>query len=199
MRVQQAVLLLLLLLAASGCSIRVFTSGDVKAVNGTDVRLKCSFQSSAAVKETTLTVSWSFRPLTHGHQETVFYYHQKPYPPPEGRFRSRVQWVGDVSRGDASLVLRRVPFSYNGTFSCQIRNPPDVHGNIGEVRLSVVTTASLSEMLILCLSIGGAVLLLLLLSGATAVCVRSGCRRRSAEHTHSHTLAAEQQLWRQEK
>ncbi|XP_043086339.1 myelin protein zero-like protein 2 [Puntigrus tetrazona] len=159
--------LLLLLLTASGwrcvSGIRVFTAGDVKAVNGTDVRLKCTFQTSAAVRASSVTVSWSFRPLGPGHEETVFYYHEKPFAPPEGRFRRKVDWAGDISGRDASVVLRRVPFSFNGTFSCQVKNPPDVHGNVGEVRLQVVSSASLSEILVLCVTIGGAVLLVLLL------------------------------------
>ncbi|ROL54684.1 Myelin protein zero-like protein 2 [Anabarilius grahami] len=120
--------------------IRVFTAGEVKAVNGTDVRLKCTFQTSSAIRAASVTVSWSFRPLGPGQEETVFYYQEKPFPPVEGRFRKKVDWAGDVSGRDGSIVLRKVPFSFNGTFSCQVKNPPDVHGNVGEVRLRVVTT-----------------------------------------------------------
>ncbi|KAF4104530.1 hypothetical protein G5714_015517 [Onychostoma macrolepis] len=180
--------LLLLLLAASGwrsvSGIRVFTAGEVKAVNGTDVRLKCTFQSSAAVRESSVTVSWSFRPLGPGHVETVFYYREKQFPPSEGRFRKKVDWAGDISGRDASVVLRRVPFSFNGTFSCEVKNPPDVHGNVGEVRLQVVSTASLSEILILCVSIGGAILLILLLVMIVAS-LRRCHRRRNPEPNHS--------------
>uniref|UniRef100_A0A8C1JLP3 Ig-like domain-containing protein n=1 Tax=Cyprinus carpio TaxID=7962 RepID=A0A8C1JLP3_CYPCA len=98
--------------------IRVFTAGDVTAVNGTDVRLKCTFQSSAAIRASSVAVSWTFRP---------------PFAPSEGRFKKKVEWAGDISGRDASVVLRRVPFSFNGTFSCQVKNPPDVHGNVGVV------------------------------------------------------------------
>lgn len=41
---------------------------------------------------------------------------------------------------DASIILQQVKFSYNGTFVCQVKNPPDVHGLSGEIRLHVVTT-----------------------------------------------------------
>ncbi|KAL6471993.1 hypothetical protein MHYP_G00206430 [Metynnis hypsauchen] len=157
-------LLLLLSLDASGvCAIRVYTSGNVEAVNGTDVRLKCSFSSSAPIRRAALTISWSFRPLGPGQEETVFYYHEKPFPPSEGRFLKKVMWVGDVSSRDASIVVRNVKFSYNGTFSCQVKNPPDVHGNVGEVRLRVVTSASFSEIVILAVAIGGAVLLTIII------------------------------------
>uniref|UniRef100_A0A8C1YJG9 Myelin protein zero like 2 n=1 Tax=Cyprinus carpio TaxID=7962 RepID=A0A8C1YJG9_CYPCA len=125
--------------------IRVFTAGDVTAVNGTDVRLKCTFQSSAAIRASSVAVSWTFRPLGSGHEETVFYYQERPFAPSEGRFKKKVEWAGDISGRDASVVLRRVPFSFNGTFSCQVKNPPDVHGNVGVVRLQVVRTGDFSE------------------------------------------------------
>ncbi|XP_034023806.1 myelin protein zero-like protein 2 isoform X4 [Thalassophryne amazonica] len=133
-------------LAASGVlqvsAIRVYTTGEMEAVNGTDVRLKCTFQSSAAINPSTITVSWTFRPLGPGHEESVFYYHQRPYPPPEGRFRNRAVWAGDIMGRDASITIREVKFTYNGTYICQVKNPPDVHGAVGEIRLRVVTTAA---------------------------------------------------------
>ncbi|XP_051980549.1 myelin protein zero-like protein 2 [Xyrauchen texanus] len=178
---------LMLLLVASGCvcvvGIRVYTSGNVEAVNGTDVRLKCTFQSSASVKLSTITVSWSFRPLGPGQEETVFYYHEKTFYPLEGRFWRKVRWDGDVQGRDASIVLRKVPFSYNGTFSCQVRNPPDVHGNVGEVHLRVVTTGSFSEIVILSVAIGGAVLLILLIA-IIIVSVRRCLKQKSPEQNH---------------
>ncbi|XP_007229633.3 myelin protein zero-like protein 2 [Astyanax mexicanus] len=144
-------------------AIRVYTSGYAEAVNGTDVRLKCSFSSSAPIRRSALTISWSFRPLGPGNEETVFYYHEKPFPPSEGRFMKKIIWSGDISSRDASIVVRNVKFSYNGTFSCHVKNPPDVHGNVGEVRLRVVTSASFSEIVILAVAIGGAVLLIIII------------------------------------
>lgn len=41
---------------------------------------------------------------------------------------------------DASIIIEQVKFSYNGTYTCQVKNPPDVHGAVGETRLRVVTT-----------------------------------------------------------
>lgn len=51
--------------------IRIYTSGDVEAVNGTDVRLKCTFQSSSPINPSTIIISWSFRPLKPGREESV--------------------------------------------------------------------------------------------------------------------------------
>ncbi|KAK5929175.1 hypothetical protein CgunFtcFv8_010430 [Champsocephalus gunnari] len=148
-------------LAASGMlqvsGMHVYTSGDVEAVNGTDVRLKCTFQSSASINPDSIVISWSFRPLKPGREQSVFHYQQKPYPPLEGIFRKRVSWAGDVMGRDASIILQQVKFTYNGTYICQVKNPPDVHGTVGEIRFRVVTTASFSELLLLALAIGGGI------------------------------------------
>ncbi|KAM6959274.1 myelin protein zero-like protein 2 [Aplochiton taeniatus] len=143
--------------------IRVYTSGEISAVNGTDVRLKCTFHSSSTINPSTVTVSWSFRPLGPGPEESVFYFHDQPYPPSEGRFRKRAVWDGDIMGRDASIVLREVKFTYNGTYICQVKNRPDVHGNVGEVRLSVLTTASFSEIVILAAAIGGGIVIMVVL------------------------------------
>lgn len=154
-------------LAASGVlqvsGMRIYTSGEVEAVNGTDVRLRCTFQSSSAINPNSIIVSWSFRPLKPGREESVFHYQQKPYPPLEGIFRKRVLWDGDVMGRDASIILQQVKFTYNGTYTCQVKNPPDVHGTVGEIRLRVVTTASFSELLLLALAIGGGIACVVLL------------------------------------
>ncbi|XP_056613038.1 myelin protein zero-like protein 2 isoform X1 [Triplophysa dalaica] len=160
-------LMVTLFLSSSGwlcvVGMRVSTAGDVQAVNGTDCRLRCTFMTSAPVRLSSLTVSWSFRPFSPGPEETVLYYHGKPVPNHEGRFKGKVEWAGDAGGRDASIVLRKVSFQFNGTFSCQVWNTPDVHGNVGQVRLRVVSTASFSEIVILSVAIGGSILMILLM------------------------------------
>ncbi|XP_054456322.1 myelin protein zero-like protein 2 [Anoplopoma fimbria] len=169
-------------LAASGVlqvsGMHIYTSGDMEAVNGTDVRLKCTFQSSSAINPNAIVISWSFRPLKPGsNDESVFHYQQRPYPPLEGIFRKRVSWAGDVMGRDASIILQQVKFTYNGTYICQVKNPPDVHGTSGEIRLRVVTTASFSELLLLALAIGGGITAVVILLLIIVSCRR--CKKRS--------------------
>ncbi|KAG7223092.1 hypothetical protein INR49_015851 [Caranx melampygus] len=156
--------------------IRVYTSGEMEAVNGTDARLKCSFQTSAPINVNSLTISWTFRPLGPGREESIFYYQNKPYPPNDGIFRKRIYWAGDVMGQDASIVIRQVKFTYNGTYICQVKNPPDVHGSVGQIKLRVVTTASFSELLMLALAIGGGIAGVVILLIIILSCRR--CRRR---------------------
>ncbi|XP_061538259.1 myelin protein zero-like protein 2 isoform X1 [Phycodurus eques] len=173
-------ILLLFGLAASGVlpvsGIRIYTSDDVEAVNGTDIRLKCTFSSSSTINPNAIIISWSFRPLKPGREESVFHYQQKPYPPQEGIFRNRIIWAGDIMGQDASIIIRQVKFTYNGTYTCQVKNPPDVHGSVGEIRLRVVTTASFSELLLLAFAIGGGISVVVLLLIIIVSCRR--CKRK---------------------
>ena len=68
----------------------------------------------------------------------VFYYQELPYPPEHGRFKGRAVWSGDIMRKDVSITLHEVLPTFNGTYTCQVRNLPDVHGSSGEIVLSVV-------------------------------------------------------------
>lgn len=111
---------------------------------------------------------------------------------------------------DASIIIQEVKFTYNGTFVCQVKNPPDVHGPSGEIRLRVVTTglpprpnpniapvvgnrnaytflllscrvtflspASFSDLLLLALAIGGGITAVVLFLVVVVSCRR--CKKR---------------------
>lgn len=76
----------------------------------------------------------------------VFYFQEKAYPPPQGRFHGHAEWSGDVSKWDASITLKKVPPTFNGTYICQVRNRPDVQGSNGEIVLKVVNKGSGREL-----------------------------------------------------
>nr|XP_015193442.1 PREDICTED: myelin protein zero-like protein 2 isoform X4 [Lepisosteus oculatus] len=99
--------------------MEVYTPEEVESVNGTDAKLKCTFQSSSPLKESSASVSWHFRPLGGGAEESVFFYQDGQYPPSEGRFRGRAVWAGNLNRYDGSIMVRDVQFRDNGTFVCQ--------------------------------------------------------------------------------
>ncbi|KAF3841210.1 hypothetical protein F7725_007072 [Dissostichus mawsoni] len=73
------------------------------------------------------------------------YYKVRPYPPPEGRFRNQVVWSGDVVKKDASITLLQVSQTFSGTYTCAVRNPPDVHGRDGEVVLRVANKTTIKH------------------------------------------------------
>ncbi|XP_026183316.1 myelin protein zero-like protein 2b [Mastacembelus armatus] len=134
--------------------IEIYTTSEMEVVNGTNVKLKCTFISSHPVSPQTVIVSWNFRPLNSGVDESVFYYQETPYPPEQGRFKGHAVWSGDIMKQDVSITLHEVVPSFNGTYICQVRNRPDVHGSNGEIVLKVVNKVTLSEISILAAAIG---------------------------------------------
>ncbi|XP_004636598.1 myelin protein zero-like protein 2 isoform X2 [Octodon degus] len=163
-------------------AVEIYTSGALEAVNGTDVRLKCTFSSFAPVGDA-LTVTWNFRPQDGGPEQFVFYYHVDPFKPMSGRFKDRVGWDGNLDRYDVSIMLWKLQFDDNGTYTCQVKNPPDVDGLIGAIRLSVVQTVQFSEIYFLALAIGSACALMVIIV-VVVVIVQHFRKKRWAERAH---------------
>ncbi|XP_017569340.1 myelin protein zero-like protein 2b [Pygocentrus nattereri] len=149
--------------AYRSAAMEVTTPKEVTAVNGTSVLLKCTFKSTHPINDILLSVNWRFRPLGQTTEESVFYYQKNPYPLPSGRFKGHVTWSGNVLKNDASITLQDVQFGFNGTYSCFVANPPDVHSLTSEINLQVVQSVKLSEIGILAAAVGGAILLVLLI------------------------------------
>lgn len=196
-----ALLLLGLQLTALGpaAAVEIYTSRVLEAVNGTDVRLKCTFSSFAPVGDA-LTVTWNFRPQDGGSEQFVFYYHMHPFPPLSGRFKDRVVWDGTPDRYDASIQLWKLRFDDNGTYTCQVKNPPDVDGLVGEIRLSVVHTVHFSEIYFLALAIGSACALMVIIV-IGVVLFQHFRKRRWAERVHKvvEITSKEEERLNQEK
>ncbi|XP_015739369.1 myelin protein zero-like protein 2 isoform X1 [Coturnix japonica] len=150
-------------------AIEVYTSKEVVAVNGTNPRLKCTFSSSSPISPL-LSVTWNFQPEDLSSHEPVFYYLKEPYTPSAGRFKGRVTWDGNIERYDASIIIWNLQPTDNGTFTCQVKNPRDIDGTIGEVRLRVVQKVNFSEIHFLAIAIGAACGLMIIVVTVVIVC-----------------------------
>ncbi|XP_025049609.1 myelin protein zero-like protein 3, partial [Alligator sinensis] len=147
--------------------VEVHTSREEEALNGTNIRLKCTFSTFSPVGPQ-LTVTWNFRPEEKGSDESIFHYQSVAYPTEMGTFKGRISWVGDVAKGDASIAIQNPMLSDNGTFSCAVKNPPDVHHNIPWTVLTVterglsfqLTSAMLLSILVFVPSVIVVILLL---------------------------------------
>ncbi|XP_062994933.1 myelin protein zero-like protein 3 isoform X2 [Elgaria multicarinata webbii] len=131
-----AALLPLLLLVGRVRSLEIQADPEVQAFVGEPVTLRCWFQSSSPVTEK-LTIDWTFRPLSGGSLQPIFHYQSDAYPTNRGTFRGRVSWAGDVAKRDASIAIANLTLNDNGTFSCTVKNPPDVQHNIPQTLLTV--------------------------------------------------------------
>ncbi|XP_073458562.1 myelin protein zero-like protein 3 [Aquarana catesbeiana] len=113
----------------------------VYGVVGESIKLWCSFYSTIPNSKFA-AVDWRYRP-PQGPAITILHYQAKAYPILEGPFKDRVIWEGDIGGGDASIRLNDLRLTDNGTLSCVVKNPPDVHGKVPEMKLTV-TLQSLS-------------------------------------------------------
>lgn len=159
----------LLLALWPAAAVDIYTPGTLEALNGTDARLKCTFSSYAPIGAKT-TVTWHFRPQDGGPTEFVLHYHGEAFPPTSGRFSGRVTWDGNAAKNDASIRIWGLSPTDNGTFQCQVKNPPDVDGALGEIQLSVVLRVNFSEIHILALTIGCACALMILIVITIVIC-----------------------------
>ncbi|KAM6295656.1 myelin protein zero-like protein 2 [Aegotheles albertisi] len=158
-------------------AVEVHTAKEVHAVNGTNLRLKCTFSSSSPVSPD-LSVTWNFQPEDLSSHEPVFYFLKEPYKLQAGRFKERVTWDGNIERNDVSIVIWNLQPTDNGTFTCQVMNPPDFYGAIGEVRLRVVQKVHFSEIHFLAVAVGSACVLMIIVVTVVIICRH---RRKKAQ------------------
>ncbi|XP_040281594.1 myelin protein zero-like protein 3 [Bufo bufo] len=118
-----------------GC-IDIRMDSEVYGVEGESAKLWCAFSSRDSTSEL-VTVDWSYRPQAGGPMVTIMHYQSKPYPTSVGPFKDRLKWEGNIEGGDASILLEDLKLTDNGTFTCTVRNPPDVHGNLPQMKLTV--------------------------------------------------------------
>ncbi|XP_061576214.1 myelin protein zero-like protein 3 [Cololabis saira] len=109
-------------------SITVNTPAELQASKGDAVELSCTFTSTSR-PTSKMTVDWSYRPQTGGPPTSIFHFSSRVFPPSGGQFANRVLWQGSPARGDASISLINATLADNGTYTCSVRNPPDVHGS----------------------------------------------------------------------
>ncbi|KFP14357.1 myelin protein zero-like protein 2 [Egretta garzetta] len=180
-------------------AVEVHTSKEVYAVNGTNLRLKCTFSSSSPISQH-LSVTWNFQPEDLSSHEPVFYYLKEPYKS-SGRFRERVTWDGNIEHNDVSIIIWNLQPTDNGTFTCQVKNPPDADGTIGEVRLRVVQKVHFSEIHFLAVAIGSACILMIIVVTVVVICrhYRKKAQEKRIEVTGAELREKENLKIREEK
>nr|XP_046244768.1 myelin protein zero-like protein 3 [Scatophagus argus] len=109
-------------------SITVRTPAELHASKGDRVTLSCTF-TSTSTPTSKMTVDWSYRPQSGGPPQTFFHFSSRAFPRLDGQFAGRIHWQGSPARGDASISLINSTLNDNGTYTCSVRNPPDVHGS----------------------------------------------------------------------
>ncbi|XP_045895914.1 myelin protein zero-like 1 like isoform X1 [Micropterus dolomieu] len=159
-------------------AIEIYTESEVMMQNGTAGALRCTFKSNEVVSSST-SVTWSFQ---SSHPDNRFYtapyvifyfYNGKEFPGPD-EFKDRVQFIGDINKRDVSIQLNPAQFSDNGTFFCDVKNPPDVMGTPARIELRVVLKESFpqSNTAVIVGAVCGALFLLVLIAVAACIVMR---------------------------
>uniref|UniRef100_A0A8C4VR63 Myelin protein zero like 1 n=1 Tax=Gopherus evgoodei TaxID=1825980 RepID=A0A8C4VR63_9SAUR len=153
-------------------AVDVKTPEELFVENGTEARLPCTFSSSEVISCAT-SVSWSVQPEGATTPISFFYYSQgNAFPGKEAPFKNRISWAGDLNKKDASVTIANVQFRDNGTYFCDVKNPPDIVVKPGEIRLRVVQRDNLPAFptgMVVAIAIGVTLVVLLLV--AVIVCV----------------------------
>ncbi|KAF7701198.1 myelin protein zero-like 1 like [Silurus meridionalis] len=127
-------------------SIEVYTLSEVFVENGTTGILKCTFKSNQVISSQA-SVSWSFIPegSLDSTGESIFHYAGGKGFPGSTQFKSRVEWAGDLNKKDGSIRVSKMQFQDNGTYTCDVKNPPDISGKPSLTKLRVVKKESLPQ------------------------------------------------------
>ncbi|XP_029375944.1 myelin protein zero-like 1 like isoform X2 [Echeneis naucrates] len=157
-------------------AIEIYADPEVMMPNGTTGVLRCTFKSSEVVSSSA-SVTWSFQSNQPDNKfstspYSIYYFaNGKGFPGLE-EFKDRVQFIGDINKKDVSIQLSPAQFSDNGTFFCDVKNPPDVMGTPARTELRVVLKESLPHTnthLIIGAVCGVLILLILIAVGACIV------------------------------
>uniref|UniRef100_A0A0D9REX8 Myelin protein zero like 1 n=1 Tax=Chlorocebus sabaeus TaxID=60711 RepID=A0A0D9REX8_CHLSB len=131
------------LLTAGVSALEVYTPKEIFVANGTQGKLTCKFKSTDETGGLT-SVTWSFHP--EGADTTVSFFHYSQgqvYPGNYPPFKDRISWAGDLDKKDASINIENMQFIHNGTYICDVKNPPDIVVQPGHIRLYVVEKENL--------------------------------------------------------
>ncbi|XP_039191600.1 myelin protein zero-like protein 1 isoform X3 [Crotalus tigris] len=153
-------------------AVEVYTPQDFLVENGTEAKLPCTFTSTEVISSLA-SVAWSFQGEGSSSLVSFFYYSNgKAYPGKSTQFDDRSSWAGDLNRKDASITIANMQFQDNGTYICDVKNPPDIVVTPGKIKVRVMEKGNLTVFpLPLVLGVTGAGILVLIFIIMLIVCV----------------------------
>lgn len=159
-------------------AIDIRADAEVIVENGTTGILHCSFKSNQVVSSAT-SVTWSFQSSQPDNQfskdsYTILYFASGKAFPGLDDFKDRLHFIGDINKRDVSIQLSPVQFSDNGTYFCDVKNPPDVEGTRARTELRVVLRESFPQKntAVIVVAVIGAIVLIVLIAVAACVVAR---------------------------
>ncbi|KAM8853824.1 sodium channel regulatory subunit beta-2 isoform 2-T2 [Synchiropus picturatus] len=174
----ELLLTLTLSLSLSGClAMDVIVPSSINALNGTTVKIPCTFTSCYKMDVTRFAMNWTYQESSNDTEETVMSYYKKKgmVALQTNPFGERVMFAGNLDKNDLSITLSDVQLEDEGIYNCYVRNPPDRVQGHGIIHLKVVTELPPPRDSTIAVAIGasvGGALALLILSMVVVKCLR---------------------------
>ncbi|XP_063001691.1 myelin protein P0 [Elgaria multicarinata webbii] len=160
-------------------AINVYTAGEVHGTVGSKVTLSCTFWSNEWISDD-ISVTWRFQPENGRDAISIFHYAKgQAYIDNVGVFKDRIEFIGNPRWKDGSIVIHDLEYTDNGTFTCDVKNPPDIVGKSSQVVLYVFENVPTRYGVVLGAIIGG-VLLVVFVVLVIAYLIRCCWLRRQA-------------------
>ncbi|KAK0134058.1 Myelin protein zero-like protein 1 [Merluccius polli] len=168
-------------------AVDIHAPAEVVVENGTTGVLKCFFKSKEVVSSSA-TVQWNIRQVGSDETPTIFYF-SNGQTFPVLAFKNKVRFIGDLNRKDASIELLNAKFSDNGTYFCDVKNPPDVSGTPARTEVRVVAKESLPQdsTAVIVGAVCGAVIGIVLIAVVTYLIIK----RHNTSHAYTGCTSVE--------
>ncbi|XP_062995132.1 sodium channel subunit beta-2 [Elgaria multicarinata webbii] len=132
-------LALLLALVPGSPAMEVTAPATIYALNGSSIRLSCTFNSCYQVEKKQFSLNWTYQRCDNCTEEPILQFKLKAVPMELNRFGDRVEFTGNPTKNDVSFTLHDVQLDDEGTYHCYVMNPPDRHKGHGRISLRVIT------------------------------------------------------------
>uniref|UniRef100_A0A8D2KTW8 Myelin protein P0 n=1 Tax=Varanus komodoensis TaxID=61221 RepID=A0A8D2KTW8_VARKO len=170
---------LLFAVLSPSLAINVYTASEVHGTVGSKVTLSCTFWSNEWISDD-ISVTWHFQPESSRDAISIFHYAKgQAYIDNVGVFKDRIEFIGNPRWKDGSIIVHDLEYTDNGTFTCDVKNPPDIVGKSSQVMLYVFENVPTRYGVVLGAVIGG-VLLVVLVVLVIAYLIRYCWLRRQA-------------------
>ncbi|KAI5622235.1 sodium channel subunit beta-2, partial [Silurus asotus] len=166
-------------LVSSVSSMEVLVRQQIDALNGTMVKISCTFTSCYKLDLSKFAMNWTYQETKNDTEEMV---RRILFPPKfilpllrTDRFGDRVKFAGNLDKNDLSITISNVQLADEGIYNCYVRNPPDRVEGHGRIQLSVVTELPPPRDSTIAVAVGasiGGMLALVILSMVIIKCVR---------------------------
>ncbi|KAM4652091.1 sodium channel regulatory subunit beta-2 [Discoglossus pictus] len=130
-------LALALLAGVPGMEVTVPYTIDV--LNGTDVKLPCTFTSCYKIDSKLFSMNWTYQSCENCTEEMLVKFDKKIVILHSENFQNRVEFVGSLNKNDLSVLIKEVQLEDRGEYNCIVLNPPDRFKGTGKIRLKVLT------------------------------------------------------------